>query len=461
MTGDIIINMRMLEIPYAIYTFIINCIAALTSRIPARPRAFMMNAALFCLTIVEIAAYSNKRLKDLIHYSDCALIISTIALLVLTFASIDRKVRFRKCSKYNTLFWVGWYACFILILISSLKYYVRDSYGLWSILCLVLFPVLMIIWNERGDFSELFIPVAHFMVLGVYIFLAANLLIVPFVMNDQYVGIGYLGITTNQNGNGLIVLPFFTAALYLLVSDRNYREIYVFTMALCVMFAYISRTRTAELVIIAELIAAVILFARNKSLFTNTISWKKTAVLLIASLLFCAALGKFLLYIDKMDLNAYAEGEYIEAMEEVTSNKTLTTINNLSSGRLLLWKAYIKCCGFAGHGNPHGELFEGIPATKWAHNNAIDIWYASGFIAFVGYIVWLMAAWWFVIKCLVGRLQFRKEYLLTVLAFIGYFTEAMLEITIYPMNTGIAFLSFITLTPVAFKIVMVSEPDSK
>ena len=173
------------------------------------------------------------------------------------------------------------------------------------------------------------------------------------------------------------------------------------------------------------------------------------------------------MYFDRTDLNAYAIAEETKETEEteewtplvdemseaaavVYGNETLTKLNAVSSGRLLLWLAYTKVLKFTGHGNPRGEVFMGHPNSKWAHNNAIDIWYASGFIAFAGYLIWLLAGWIFVFRSIIAGNSFRKEHLFTVLAFIGYFVEAMLEITIYPTNTGIVFLMYMTLAPVAF-----------
>ena len=111
----------------------------------------------------------------------------------------------------------------------------------------------------------------------------------------------------------------------------------------------------------------------------------------------------------------------------------------------------MKKVGIAGHGTPAKGLFAGRPDSMWAHNNAIDIWYASGFPAFAGYVLWMFAGIIFVIKCMTRRCGFKREYLFTGIAFTGYLTEAMLEITIYPIYTGIVFLAYITIIPIAFK----------
>ena len=68
-----------------------------------------------------------------------------------------------------------------------------------------------------------------------------------------------------------------------------------------------------------------------------------------------------------------------------------------------------------------------------------------------GYLIWLAVGWIFLIGYLIRPDLMRREYLFTILAFTGYFIHAMLEITIYPMITGVAFLAFISLGPVAFR----------
>ena len=446
--------MKILYCPWQIYAFIINRICAFSSKIPQRVRLCLMNVAIVSLNLLGIIGHLNEAVKEYVHYYDLLFPLASASLVLLVIAGIEKKVARNAVLEHNPLFCFGWYVCFIAMIISGVIITTKEIYFLWSVLSLTVFPMIMIIYNDRIKLNKLFSFVAHHMVIASYFFLLINLLFVAFFTNSFFAdGLGseYLGLAPNPNSNGLIVLPFFSSALYLTITKNNNKAYYIFSMLICIMFTFISKTRTAELAMILEVLCAGVLVIRNKGLLKWELKAIKTISIIVVSLAITIVIGHCLLYIDKVDLNVYAEGEIEESYADIYGHENLIRLNQLSNGRLILWKAYLKRVSFVGHGNPDGPLFEGYEYSKWAHNNAIDIWYASGFIAFAGYIVWLLAAWGFVIRCLLKKDGFRKEYLLTVLAFIGYFVEAMLEITIYPMQTGVVLLCFLTITPIAFK----------
>lgn len=445
--------MYILEIPLIAYTKIIDCIAFFSSRIPSGLRNAMLNVSVFCMMMLGVLAYSNERIKHLVHYDRYVLKAAGILLVVILIASIDRKIsEGRKC-RIRGLFWLGWYLCFGTMIVSAQFHHVNRIYYAWGIISNTLLPMIMLVWQKRGDFEYLCNRIARCTVLAAYVFLAANLCLTAFVTNTGIAEMGYLGIAGNPNSNGLIALPFFTAALYLLLTDRKYTPLYLFSVIVFAVFVYISRTRATELAILLEAAAAVCVYISHREIYR----WRGNVVRAIAVLLIAAALaaavGYALQYVDRVDMNAYAADEFNELEESVHTvwaDERLTRINDLSSGRLVLWMTYLKLVGIKGHGTPSGALFYDYEFTRWAHNNALDIWYASGFPAFAGYVMWLLAGWIFVFRSMRKKSTYRKEYLLPVLAFIGYFVEAMLEITIYPMYTGIVFLSFMTLVPAAF-----------
>ena len=445
--------MKAAEYPFRLYVSIINCIAAVSERIPDKARRGIISAATFCLAAIGIFPYSNSRIKDFIAFDRTAVPVSMLLMILLLIASIDRKFDVRERIRLNAVFWAGWYLCFITMFISARFHHVRAGYNMWSIASLTVFPMLMIVWHRRGDLSSLCSVAARNMVRVSFLFLAVNLIAVPFITNTaeaENMAPGYLGMLANPNSNGLVVLPFYTAALYLLITERRNRIVYVFAASISAMFAVISVTRTAELAMISETLIAVIIAVRCRRTFRNRWDGKVLLCAVIAVALSAAA-AAVLIHIDKMDLKSYAATEYDEAAAEVQADETLGKLNSLSSGRIVIWKAYIKSSGLRGHGSPDGPLFEGHKDTQWAHNNALDIWYASGLPAFAGYVIWLLAACFAMIRIIIRKKTFRKEYLLMILAFAGYLTEAMLEITIYPIYTGIAFMAYVTMGPAAFE----------
>lgn len=233
--------MRALEITYEIYSIIINSIAVFSSRISPKVRAGLMELSMFGLSLLGIIAYSNSRIKELLRYDNWVLTISTLLLIIVLFTSIDKKITRIRRAGIRPLFWSCWYLCYVLIVLSSLRYYVRAAYLVMGILSLTVFPMIMIIWYNRRDYFRFCILIARNMVLATYYYLAMNILLVGFISNTEDPELGYLGITANPNSNGLIILPFFTAALFLLIVDKKYNFYYLFSLAICVMVAYISK----------------------------------------------------------------------------------------------------------------------------------------------------------------------------------------------------------------------------
>ncbi len=431
------------------YCYVINIISEASLKMSDKARRALLHIALLLLMLTGAVNYFNDRLQELMGYeSDRVRFFTSVLLIVLLIALIDRKIDPRAL-RVNSLFWTGWYVCFITIFVLSFVNPVRKYYMLWCILSLTVFPMIMIILNERKDNFAVSVLIARDAVIISYIFFAANLIITPFV--TKVTGImDYQGICNNPNSNGLICTAFFTAALYLIAVDRNDLFVYLLSLTISFSIATVSRCRTAQLAMILETIMLITIWLKHKELHIDRSRILRMIIALFAAVALGVAAGKVLISIDLIDMNAYADTDYEEANQWVQADDTRIKLNELSSGRLFIWKAYSTKLNFFGNGSPDGPLMPEYLASKWAHNNAIDVWYASGFIAFAGYMLWLLAVFIFVIKCMTKGRAYRPEYILAAMAFIGYFVQAMLEITLYPMTNGITFLTYITLYCAAF-----------
>ena len=168
---------------YNIYVVLINVIASFSMKISDRARSVMMNSSAFLLSGLFVLRYCSKDIKELLHYSDYQIVAPVILLLVLLIASIDRKVGLRRTEGFNLLFLVGWMICFVIMVITSFIYPVRDEYLWWGILSITVFPLFMIIWNKRSDYYAFCRLIAVNMVQISYIFLGLNLIMSAFITN--------------------------------------------------------------------------------------------------------------------------------------------------------------------------------------------------------------------------------------------------------------------------------------
>lgn len=439
--------MKAILIPHII---IINIVSKLTSHLSKGFRKAATHLTVLLITILVSANYFRESFKSLFpDYRDNINRIVIVLLIILLLVIIERKVSYNSIV-INPLFWTGWFVCFGIMFITSFIHPVEKAYFLWSVLGLTIIPMFLIVLNDRNFFTQFCETVSFDMVIVAWIYLLANLLITPF-LSDVFPGV-FDGIAANPNSNGLICLAFFSAALFLLFVRKDNRLPNLLVICMCAVITVISVCRAALLAIVAELITAMIIVLRNRRLFSFNTTAKKLIITCVIAAVFSVSVYYVLTTLDAMDPNASAITSYEEEATKINEDEMLFKLNSLSSGRLLLWRTYLSRVSLWGCGANFDNLFpEGVMGLP-PHNNAIDICYRSGAVACIGYLIWLLCGWIYILMIIVKKNSgFRAGYLLTVLAFIGYFCEAMLEIPMYPMNTGIVFLSYVTLSPIAFK----------
>lgn len=427
-----------------IYIIIINGIASISSGIPETARSLVKRASVDILLLIGVLKYCSRDIKMITHFYEWSLILGSLILVMFVIAGIEKK-EYTVNEDINKTFWAGWLLCFFWMLGMSFIHPVEDVYFVWALLSLLLFPLLYIVWGQNDGMKAMFDMVAVRTVAVAYIFILLSIIIVPFINKEQVmVTTDYLGLAGNPNHNGMLSTGFYAAALYMLFSDKKRPFIYLLLMGICISLSVISVTRASVLAIIMESAAAVIYLFSRKS--RNNRTGKLLIQILVAVVIMtiiAVAAGLVLKIIDNACLSVYAEAEDATAEEQVQK------LDHLSSGRVEIWREYIKRSTFFGNGWSVEPVIEGRHDSRWAHNTIVEILYISGVPACVGYIIWLGACLVFIIRSIFDRNGFRMERLFSMLAISGYFAEAMLEVTIFPMTTGLAFLALLGMIPVA------------
>ena len=432
------------------YVAINNAIAYFSSKIPNRVRTAMINVSIYVLLCIGLLRYCNKVMKSFVHFSDLVYPVGITMMILFTIAGIRCKANSRKIH-IGKAFWLGWLLCFVMMFLMAFVHPVKKDYFIWSVMGIVIFPLIFIGWNGKDDFKVLCRTVSEAVLVITYIFIILSFLLVPFFSKEDLWVIMpyYIGMAVNPNNNGMLVIAFYGPILYLLLSDRHIKPVYcLFPMGVCIAISVISSCRTAELGIMLQTFFGLIYcYFSSVRPEKRRIEWGKilSAVLIIAVV--ALASGFILSRLDNMDLNVYA-GDRMEA-SAVSGEEVFSKLNNLSSGRLAITQYYVEHSSFWGNGSPDGPIMEDIVSSKWAFNNAVDILYISGVIPFIGCVIWFLAVIVFIIKCFFGKVERRPEYLFMVVTFAGYFAEFMLEVTIYPLTTSLVFLAYLGFIPVA------------
>jgi hypothetical protein len=416
-------------------------------RISPKARDVVMNLSLLLLSFIGIAKYLNVRAKHLIHYhKNSAIMLGCILLMLLLVVSIDRKIDSQNV-RCRRGFVIGWLLCFGMAFIMTFIHPVTKGYFLWTVISLIFAIPFAMIWSERGDFDYLCDILARNVLIAVVVFILMNLTLTPFI---TYTGAGdYLGVAANANNNGFMCTAGYTAALYKLLHDRKHHVLYAIIMGFCIAITVASICRTGELAIIAETLAGLIYFFGIVKTTGEDAQLSKLVISAVIILLIAYTARPFLIRLDQTDLNSYALTGDGAVAEETQGQDIHGTIDAVSSGRVSIWKAYISNSTFWGNGNKtKGPQLEGNADSRYAHNNAIEVLFVSGFIAFAGYVIWIISGLVFVIRCLMGKFGWHKSYILVIMAFTGYFIQAMLEILIYPMNNIPALMMYVCLMPI-------------
>lgn len=434
--------------PVNIYVSAVNGMVRLTAWIPDKTRRSLVNLSVLIMLCIGTLQYCNKIIKGLLHYSDWVFAVSMAALVVFVIAGADRKVEINRV-KTNRLFWLGWIVCFLFMLISSFTNTVKDAYFLWAISGVFLYPLIFLSWHHDDKLRKLFKTFTESAVLVAYLFIIASVIIVPFFSREKLSdGFGYFGMAANPNNNGMLVLTFYAASLYGLLTNKSRRLLYyLIPMGVSVGIAVIADCRTAELGILAQSVCGLLysyVYAFRKGKGKIRLGRLAGSIILIIAI--AVASGMLLNRLDYMDLSVYAE-DGVESMGPL-AEEVFELLDRLSTGRLSKTRYFIEHSTFWGNGSPDGPVMEGQPDSKWAFNNAVDILYISGVIPFIGCVMWVIAVLVFILKCLFGRGPKREAFMLTIVAFMGYFVEFMLETTMYPVTNHLAMLAYIALIPV-------------
>lgn len=428
---------------------IINTIAVWSSGITYRTRSLMISISLFVLLWNGLVRYCNYHIRDLLHY-EAGLNIGLIMLIVLLVASIDGEVHL-DTTRPKRAFWCGWTVCFVMMLLMAFNKPVERNYLIWSIISIFIFPVLFYVWKQGSKHERICRTAAQITVALSYIFAGMSFVIVPFVSKADILPVSeYLGMAPNPNNNGILCTAFFAAALYLFFTEARRKPLCLISMGFSIAVSVISVSRAAELAIVLQLFAGIVYYLKGcRRGVYRRLPFRAVIASVIIVVITAFSCGCILKVIDDVDLNAHAATEETVEADD-GQDSVVEIINDVSSGRVLIWSVYISKATMFGNGSPTEPVIEGYTASRWAHNNALDILYISGVIPFLGYVVWFASLLIFILKSVFDKSMIRKEYLFTIVVGMGYLVQAMLEITLFPTTTNISMLMYIGLVPVAF-----------
>jgi hypothetical protein len=462
------------------YITILNVIYKATGKINEKIRNAILWCFIFLLISLSIYNYAIwSRGASIVQFERD--IIGCFFLAGIAIFSINGNL---KKYPWNRQFVFIWYVFAILLFISGLLHSVENSYWLWSVSMLAGFPGFYLIWQNRKDYDTLFKLISSAMLVAMFIFFVICLYTVNSEMN---VSGRFSSVMRNPNHLGKLAVSGTTAAFYLAITSKR-MWLYGISVGIGWKLAQLSGSRAAIIVFIAQVIVFLVYYIKYMYQIKGFREIIGNLIFLICVSALCSGgAEKGIEYYQKqhdaiiIQEKEDAESEKKESEEniQVTESNQPTeetdnnppeisqipveqnedvlkdrsdikgkTVDQISSGRTIIWKYYIKNLNFKG--NDWKKYKANTPEYyyQWAHNDIIEISYRSGIFAGIFDFIFLFYLGIYILKYVFLKKEIKPYVCFTSLCILTYGGYAMLDVISFPFSMQYTFMFFVSLMPV-------------
>ena len=358
---------------------------------------------------------------------------------LMLFFSLPKKI---SPIKFDKLLLLPWYGVAVMALIAGLTK--SEDYLPDAMLYLVMYPVFFLVWNN-SNFRTIQKKLILIVQLSFVIFLSINLLFFPIT------GRQYSGFFSNVNGVSVYLVLVFACSLQSIVSNQKSRFClicnYVFLGMGAALVVY-SNSRTGQLALITTFcLTAGLLFFINRCDYGRLLVRRLLPAVLSIVIFFPATLYVFQIPekatqivseistlgqpgepISEQPIEPLPEQsvepppeQSVEPPPEQSSNPTPSTsekldsiisynemktdvddrtLDQISTGRLSIWKAYCERISFWGHSNVTDKFTISLThyseernvMSSTAHQTILEFAYRFGFLAGLCYLAFNITA---------------------------------------------------------------------
>jgi len=236
--------------------------------------------------------------------------------------------------------------------------------------------------------------------------------------------------------------------------------LYYLSLGVAFSLAYISASRASFIAIWMVFICFCICIVRSK---TQGKKFKEGFVTIVAIIIIiCLSTGVFSIFLksitpsikegitNSMTAEASSEEDETDDMDSSISDKFNRgdDLNDISSGRIVIWKAYLSKLNLIGNerGN-HGLYIAYTGKYLSAHNSYIEIAYRCGIIAGLLYAYIALYAASYSFKGLFGKKVFDCKMAIIPMAVMAFGVLSNLERALYPLEKAHILFFFISFAP--------------
>lgn len=436
-----------------IYMWILNPIYKITSKV-AEPVRNKVVAVCFFLIAVQALAFTALEKQGIYYGYDKLLITGAIFFCIAIIFSVKSPLNI---VKWNPVVYIPWFICCTWMIITGFHHNISSSLMFFAGLMLVVFPCFYFVWNNRQDYEVMFKLVAKAIVVAMGLYYIANFLLVPHTM-----GIEYYGVAVNPNSLGLAGTGGVIASLYLTLTEKK-KWPYITIASLSIAFVYFSLSRACAIVAFITII--IFVFFSIKYQVKNSIKMYRFVLIvvlligIIVSIFGSAWILENITPLTKEKINnvAFAEVYAYDDIEEDTEKPLINeftkgnNLETLSSGRTVIWKAYIRKLNFVGNDRAKALYVEELGLGVSAHNTYLEIGYRCGVLAGLLYAWIAIYAAIYSFNVMFARKTFCNKYALIPMAVMAFGVLSNLERALFPFEKIHILLFFIVLAPIFAK----------
>lgn len=330
-------------------------------------------------------------------------------------------------------------------------------------------PLLFFVWNNKNDYWGMFREMS--LAGNTCFFIAAVLSIIFFPIDENRYG----GVFVNPNGLGQWLVFVMPLVLFLYDNELKpkIKKLYFCEIILIILLTYFSKSRTTIVAVLLMLCLYCTFSLKNKKMCLKK-GIKSVAsffAYLVVILILTMGINRLTTnLVDYCDIDVYylyrsgdSSASNNSEIKPIINNasvierfagkdKTGSTANDYSSGRLGIWEAVLGKLNFKGHpSREHIVTDRNGDVGANAHNTVIQYAYDNGIITGVAFLIGMCyAGLQFLIRTLKakGKPVIEKYYLIT---FVGYFIVSMLASINLPFLYLISFEFLLTLPILFFK----------
>lgn len=376
------------------------------------------------------------------------LVLFLLSFCIIIAAFLPTKIPSFKLTSINIPFTVSWFLFTGSLVLSG--FYYKTSLFLF-----IPFSFLFFILVHNSKYDDLYELFSNGIVLSFVIIIILSLLFRPLNTNIYWGG-RYSGMFTNPNVFALYLLCPYCALLnklHIKISEIGWNlkniKLEIISLSICSSFLIMTECRTALLAALITIISYLILTIRNTHDRLKIIAKRGFTLLLITLVSFPIVLYSTryipaivhnpIIYeseysaVDKMitsedPINSVKYAKFMDFIHELCGRTDIEdkNLNSISTGRMVIYKAYLSQLSFRGHSDVGLEVYKGKYVVH-AHDSYLQVAYTYGIIPGILFIVFSILSCIGSIKYYLNNKEINKYAIFPFLVIITFLIASIFE----------------------------------